>query len=446
MAKLNVPSATQYKSTLKTFEGAPAKKINNEQLLRRSVLSCLLWEDSFYEDGQSIADRILNTAGVLPGEIVSRIAKEARSQYKLRHVPMLLVKALAGGNAGQKAVVAETLENVIQRPDELKEMLAIYWNGGKKPLSAQLKKGLARAFTKFNAYSLAKYNSADSPIKLRDVMFLTHPKPKNDEQAEVWRKLVDGTLESPDTWEVALSAGADKKETFERLIKEGKLGALALLRNLRNMEQAGVDSELIKNAILNMDTERILPFRFISAAKYAPKYEPYLEQAMFKCLEGVEKLPGKTVLLVDNSDSMYYDKVSSKSELLRVDAAGALAILAREICEDVEVIAFSGQPTVVPARRGFALAEAIKKTEHSGTYTERAKQFADKEGYDRIIIITDEQSHQTLSNPNGKGYVINVASYQNGIGYNKWTHMDGWSESVLTFISEYEKEEFGGLV
>ena len=75
-----------------------------------------------------------------------------------------------------------------------------------------------------------------------------------------------------------------------------------------------------------------------------------------------------------------------------------------------------------------------------GTFTENAKQLADELGYDRIVIITDEQSHQALSNPKGQGYVINVAAYKNGIGYGKWTHIDGWSEAVVNYITAMEVE------
>lgn len=116
----------------------------------------------------------------------------------------------------------------------------------------------------------------------------------------LFQKIVTGGLATPDTWDVALSGGADKRETFERLI-DGKLGALALLRNLRNMIQAGVPDATIRAGIEKMKVERVLPFRFISAAKYAPSFEPELEQAMFRCLDGSEKLPGTTALVIDTS-------------------------------------------------------------------------------------------------------------------------------------------------
>lgn len=417
-----------------THEGAPAKRINAEQQLRRSVLACLLWEDTFYENGQSIADRIVEGVKAVKPEVARALAIEARSQFYLRHAPLLICDTLAKeGNLD-----AATLAEVIQRPDELGEFLAVYWRKGKEPLAAQVKKGLAKAFTKFNEYSLAKYNSQNAAIKLRDVMFLCHPKPESEEQAALWKRLVDGTMASPETWENQLSAGKDKKSVWTSLIEEKKLGGLATLRNLRNMQQVGVDDDIIRKGILQANFAKVLPFRFISAAKFAPRFEPELEQVMFKALEGVNKLTGKTILLVDHSGSMF-GPVSNKSDLSRCDAANALAILLREICEKVEIISFSNNPTVVPPRRGFALRDAINNTPGGGTYTEKAKIKADSLVYDRIIIITDEQSHQALSNPMGVGYVINVAAYQNGVGYGKWNHIDGWSEAVVRYIQELEK-------
>jgi 60 kDa SS-A/Ro ribonucleoprotein len=431
---------TGVKTAKYTHEGAKASNINKKQELRRSVMACLLWENTFYESGESVADRIKALVSELPGEFVAELAVEAREQMKLRHVPLLLLRELARHpKKSEREYVGDALTRVIQRPDELTEYLAIYWKDGKEPLSAQSKKGLANAFLKFNEYSFAKYNK-DGAVKLRDVLFLSHAKPKTDLQKELFKKITDGTLVTPDTWEVALSGGADKKETFTRLINEKKLGALAVLRNLRNMVEADVSPDVIKKALAELEVERVLPFRFISAAKYAPKYETEIEQAMFKALESVPELPGKTVLLIDNSGSMHGAPVSLKSEIDRSEAACALAILLREICEEVDIVAFSGQPHLVPARHGFALRDAIRKTERGGTYTETAKKFADKLGYDRLIIVTDEQSHQALSAPlkDTKAYVVNVASYKNGIGYGQYNHIDGWSEAIVNYIQAVE--------
>lgn len=74
----------------------------------------------------------------------------------------------------------------------------------------------------------------------------------------------------------------------------------------------------------------------------------------------------------------------------------------------------------------------------SGTYLGGALQRIDNGEYERLIVITDEQSHDSVSPPKGRGYVINVAAYQNGVGYGMWTHIDGWSEAVIDYIKATE--------
>ena len=419
----------------RTHEGAPAKQISPELQLRRSVLACMLWEDQFYEDGVAIAGRIRELVAKVPAEKVAALAIEAREKMKLRHAPLLLVREMAR-LATHRHLVAETLTRVIQRADELTEFVAIYWSEGKQPLSAQVKKGLAAAFTRFDEYALAKYNRA-TPVKLRDVLFLSHAKPVDAAQAALWKRLVEGELATPDTWEVALSSGADKREAWERLLSENKLGALALLRNLRNMAEAKVSEQAIRDGLARMKTERVLPFRFIAAARYAPQWEAELEKAMFRALEGQSKLHGKTVLLVDVSGSMDV-QLSRRSEMRRNDAAYGLAVLLREIAENVSIYTFSDRLVRVPSRQGFALRDALNASQpHNGTYLGQALKGID-EKYDRLIVITDEQSHDPVPNPKARGYMLNVASYQNGVGYGSWMHIDGWSDSVIEYIGAAE--------
>jgi hypothetical protein len=341
------------------------------------------------------------------------------------------------------------LAEVIQRADELAEFLALYWKDQpkKKTLSAQVKKGLAKAFQKFDAYQLSKYNR-DNAVKLRDVLFLCHAKPKNEAQAAIWKQLVEGTLAPADTWETKLSAGEgkktveQKKESWQEMLAQNKLGAMALLRNLRNMQDADVPMDMIRDGLRKAKVDRVLPFRFIAAARYAPKLEPELEQAMFRCLADQERLPGKTVLLVDVSGSMDIP-VSNKSELMRMDAACGVAMLLREIAGNVVVYTFSNECKLVPSRRGFALRDSIVNSQHHGsTMTRHAVDRVNiQEEYDRFIVITDEQAHDGSGYPKADklGYVINVGSYKNGIGYGRWTHIDGWSEACIDFIREYEK-------
>ena len=301
---------------------------------------------------------------------------------------------------------------------------------------------MAKAFTKFDAYQLAKWNK-DTDVKLRDVLFLVHAKPLNKAQEKTWKQLVDGTLPIPDTWEVELSKddGVSKKDKWTRLIKENKLFAMAYLMNLRNMTEAGVKTDLIKEGLEKVNTEKMFPYRFISAARYNPQFEDVLESKMLECLNGFDKLPGKTVVLIDVSGSMDSGRVSGKSEISFLDAACGLAIIARELGDKVEVFTFSNATCQVAPRHGFALRDAIHGSQaHSGTNLGQAIRHLNAREHDRLIVITDEQSSDAVPNPKGaKSYLINVANAKNGVGYNgNWTHIDGWSDKVFSFIQEYE--------
>ncbi|MBS0472507.1 MAG: TROVE domain-containing protein [Proteobacteria bacterium] len=427
-----------------THEGAKGKAFTPEQELRRALMNCMLWEDQFYENGVSIADRVKTLVPQVAAERVAALAIEARETMKLRHAPLLVVREMAR-HEKHRVLVADTLARIVQRPDELTEFLAIYWADAlgpmqqrkKQPVSAQVKKGLARALTKFDAYQLAKYNR-DGAVRIRDVLFLTHAKPKSDDQGALWKQLVDGTLAAPDTWEVSLSGGKDKRATFERLIAEKKLGGLALLRNLRLMQTAGVARKTIADAIAAMRVDRILPYRFIAAARYAPDFEEALQEAMLKSIKDHVRLKGRTRLLIDVSGSMSL-ALGNQSEMTRLEAACGLAILAREICDEVEIFTFSEKVVKVASRRGFALRDAIVASQpHGGTWLGRAVTEIDRKG-DRLIVFTDEQSHDAVPAPKGNGTMINVASYQRGVGQGDWQRVDGFSESVIAWIAAQEK-------
>lgn len=431
-------------ASLVTHEGAPARHIGELAQLRRSVLSCLLWESEFYEDGVEIAQRIADlTAQCLP-EDVAALAVEAREQLYLRHVPLLLLRELARHPLlkDRPQLLSKTMGKVLQRADEPAEFLALYWNDKKQPLSKQVKRGLAWSMRRFSEYELAKYNR-DAKVSPRDVLFMSHAKPKDEAQAALWKKLAANELAPPDTWEAQLSAGADKKETFERLIREKKLGYFALIRNLRNMEQAGVDVQLVRDAIVARKggADKLLPFRYIAAARHAKQFEPQLDTAMQAALAELPKLTGATVVLVDNSGSMAV-RVSRQSEMTRADAAAGVAIVTRGVCESVRVFAFSDNCVEVSPRIGMALRDAIRAATRMGsTQLGAAVTAVGKLPHDRLIVITDEQSHDRVPDPKGLGYMINVASNRNGVAYGKWVHIDGWSDAVVRFIGERERAD-----
>ena len=429
---------TVQKVTAETHGGQPAFGHQSDfQTLRRSVLSCLLWEKEYYESGVSIAERIEKCAAKVSVKDLVAVTLEARSVHNLRHVPLLLLCELVkrGGR-----VVGDTIAATIQRADELAEFLSVYWRNGKRPLTKQMKLGLARALRKFSAYQLAKYNR-DKAVKLRDVLFLVHAKPQDEEQAALWKQLAENTLPVPDTWEVALSAGSDKKSTWERLLREGQLGYLALLRNLRNMVQVSVDTGLIREAILaRKGAQRVLPFRYVAAARACPQLEPAIDQALSEAIADMEPLDGHTIVLVDVSGSMAHP-LSEKSDLQRMDAGAALASM---INGSLRVFSFSNMLAEVPPRRGMAGVDAIiNSQQHGGTALANAIRIVNLMPHDRLICITDEQATDgRVPDPVAKrAYMINVGSYKNGVGYGRWTHIDGFSEGILRWIHVTESED-----
>lgn len=439
---MRLANQVQQRVYARTYEGAPAVQVPPLQELRRLVSTCLLWEDQFYESGAAQAARVGALVRALRAEEVAGLATEARQRLHLRHAPLWLVCQLfeavkERGETGLGRPLGNVVDSVIQRPDEAAELLAMWWKDEKRPLPKQMKRGIGMALDRFDAYSLAK-NDRPGKVRIRDALFLSHAKP-SEKSAPTFKLLADDELPTPDTWETELSAGKDKKETFERLIAERKLGGLALLRNLRNMIQAGVADAAIRHALLSARVDRVLPFRFITAARYAPRFEPELEQLMLKVPH--ELLPGRTVLLVDVSGSMVGTKVSKKSELDRRDAAIALAMLVREACAEGLILAFTDSVMEVPPRRGFALRDAILKLPPGGTDIGRAVATANALQPDRIICITDEQSATLVPGPHRRGYMINVAGYAQSVAWGPWVAISGWSEATLDFIRECERTE-----
>lgn len=428
MASINKPTQTY------THENGKAKIVSLEEQLRRSVMTCMLWEDTFYEDGINIYDRITDLANKVNPKDVFQIMMDAKFNSKLRHIPLLLARILAK----RDSISAIHLEKIITRPDDITEFLALYWKEGKEPLSKQVKLGIAWAFNKFDEYQLAKYNRKKK-IKLKDALILCHPKPKDEAQSDLWKRLIEDRLKTPNTWEVGLSTNKDKKSVWENLIRENKLSALAFLRNIRNMVNASVDIGLIKQGLKSINTEKILPFQFILPAKFVPQIEGDIEEIMLKSIPDI-KLDKKIILLIDVSGSMY-NPLSFKSELERIDVACGLAILTREVCNDLRIFTFSEQIVEIPPRKGFALRDAIINSQsHGNTYLGLAVAELNNFDYDILIVLTDEQSHDSVPDPKNKGYMINIATYDRGVGYGKWFHINGWSEKIIEFIAKNEND------
>ena len=209
------------------------------------------------------------------------------------------------------------------------------------------------------------------------------------------------------------------------------------------MSQAGVDENLIRKALLTgAEKSKALPFRFVAARNAAPRFEPVLDEAMKIAVKTMAPLKGRTYVLIDVSGSMT-GRLSGKSDLNRIDAAAALGVLICCLSESARVFTFSNWVKEVPPRSSLSLIEAVKRSQPNGG-TELGKAVAELNrlgAYDRLIVVTDEQSHYRVPSPTGRGYLINVATCKNVVGYGNWVHIDGFSESVVNFIQAYEQEE-----
>jgi 60 kDa SS-A/Ro ribonucleoprotein len=181
----------------------------------------------------------------------------------------------------------------------------------------------------------------------------------------------------------------------------------------------------------------VLPFRYVAAARVVPQLEPEIDSALLACISGLPDLPGQTAILVDVSGSMD-ERLSGKADLKRIDAAAALASVVKG---NRRIFTFSQQVVECPPRYGMAGIDTIIRSQpHGGTYLGQAMTALNTQvPYDRVIVITDEQSADAVPPPKGKGYMINVASAENGVGYrNGWNHIDGFSENVIRWIAEHE--------
>lgn len=435
---------------------------SSEKLLRRAVMACLLWEDVAYQDGVSVADNIRNLIPKVPPQIVAAIALEAREKQKLRHVPLFIAREMARLDT-HKAFVSSLLPQIILRADEIAEFVSIYFKNGDRrqdgqKLSNQVKRGLAKAFERFDAYHFAKYQGKGKAVSLRDVLFMVRPKPAQGRE-ELYKQIAEDTLPIPGTWENRLSDGEDAKTVWTDLIETNQLGALAFLRNLRNMAAAKVTRETILHGFQNINPRWLLPMNYLAAARVNPEWEREIETLMLKGLGLAPKLPGYTIFIVDGSGSMG-KKISDKSEYTRFDVACAMAMIAAETCESISIYLTAGDDdrrthaTVkIAPRRGFGLPAVLqadrRRVGQGGIFTRQVLEYVKTQETGqapaRIIIFSDSQDCDlpTKRTPAPFGvhnYIVDVSSNNRGVAYEGiWTaEISGWSEHFIPFIAAME--------
>ena len=412
-------------------EGALAFRMSPEMELYTAAVTSTL-SGKFYESPKQFVDRISALVGRVDAEFVAKLAVYTRTVMNLRSIPLLLDVELARHHSGDD-LVARAVAKTVLRADEIAELLMCYqWRNpvpetqvkklGK--LSRQIQNGLKESFNSFDEYQFAKYNR-DAEVKLKDALFLVHPKAKDEAQQALFDKIVSGTLETPYTWETQLSAlGQQKfdsdeekkaavKALWEELLDSGKLGYMALLRNLRNILQAGVDDAHVDALCKRLsDPDQVarskqLPFRFLSAYRelqnvdsvHASKVLSALEAAVKASVVNLEGFGADTHVLVaaDVSGSMYHP-VSPKSTVMNFDIAILLSQILRSKCESVISGMFGDTWKVYNLPNENVLANTIDMYRHEGEvgYSTNGYKVIDylvdgKIRMDKVMIFTDCQ-------------------------------------------------------
>ncbi|MFF4850118.1 TROVE domain-containing protein [Streptomyces sp. NPDC001194] len=406
---------------------------------------------TFYESGEARDDRysaLVRRLAVEDAAWTAGLLGWLRTDGNMRTASLVgaaeYVKARldagATGGPSNRAVV----DCVLRRADEPGELLA-YWTATYgRSVPKPVKRGIADAVRRlYSAASLLKYDTASKGFRFGDVLNLVHacPDPAKPWQGELFRYALDrrhrpetaqvpegnrtllahrelmelpveerrAVVTAPDgaerlaaagmTWEALAGwlQGPMDAAAWEAVIPS--MGAMALLRNLRNFDQAGVsDAVAAQVAAKVADPEvvarsRQFPFRYLAAYQHAPslRWAYPLERALGHSLANVPALPGRTLVLVDRSGSMW-SPLSDRSQLNRADAAAVFGAALALRAEKADLVQFGTDSKQVPYGRGESVLKVLERFEDlGGTNTSEAVRRHYK-GHDRVLIVTDEQA------------------------------------------------------
>jgi len=479
---------TRFNTTKKTskttnHEGEVAYTLSPELELYTLVVTSM-FSDKFYESADDRLTRLRALLVKVSPEFACKVAIYAREQMYLRTMPLVLMVELAKVHSGD-SLVGDTLGRVIQRVDEITETLAYYAlsnerQGIKKlgKLSKQIQRGLAAAFNKFDEYQFAKYDRA-ADIKLRDALFIVHPKAKTPESSALFDKIVAGTLETPLTWETELSAKGNNKESWEGLLDSKKVGYMALLRNLRNILDAGIDHGRLANVASYLSSpeavqkSKQLPFRFLSAHKElkdnaSPSTSMILgalEAALQASVENLKGFDYNTTIAIacDVSGSMQ-TPISAKSKVQNYDIGLLLGMLLQHKCKSVVSGIFGDSFKIINLPQNSILQNVDELHRREGEVGYSTNGYLVLDGLlrkdvkaDKVMMFTDCQmwnsygdgSHMAKSwaaykkfHPSAKLYLFDLSGYGNtpvSTMSNDVYLIAGWSDKVFDVMDAYEK-------
>lgn len=487
------------KETVMNHEGAKAYAMTPEMELYTAVVTCAL-SDKFYGSKDGRMDRIATLIRQVDHEFVAKLAVYARTQMNLRSIPLFLIVELAKIHNGD-SLVKRTIEKCVLRADEIMELLMCYQlrNSDDKSikklgkLSRQVQEGLKSAFNRFDEYQFAKYNRSNLEVKLKDALFLVHPKASSAEQQAIFDNIVSGELQTPYTWETQLSELGQKhfdtkeekaealKALWEELIDSGRLGYMAILRNLRNILQANVSPSHIEKVAshicdpVKVAKSKQLPFRFLAAYKELMDFTSEhtatmlsaLEKAVRESVNNLEGFGAETSVLVaaDVSGSMF-SAISPKSSVMNYDIGILLSMLLKSKCSSVISGMFGDSWKVLNLPQENILANTVEMKRRAGEvgYSTNGYKVIDylvdnNIRMDKVMMFTDMQMWDSTyrdehiqkswvkyrqMHPEAKLYLFDLQGYGQApmrlVG-NDVTLIAGWSDKIFDALNAVENGE-----
>ena len=342
------------------------------------------------------------------------------------------------------------------RPDDMAEILACFSAMNKVKVTNSMKKGFASALEGMDSYSLLKYKGS-----LIDVINLVHPRPEkssatvefNGERISVLDAIMKGLSVSADTWEVAQSEAGqevakavkdgkiDKKEAEEilreakaenwsSLLKEGKLGILAALRNIRNILATQAKADVIDSLCsLLSDGEmirkgKIMPYQLdlaneVVISEFNSSDARKISQSLLRGYEMAtpnlaEVLSGRNLVIVDMSGSMSTQVVDpNRKTRYKSTSMDKACLIGATIAKstNADIIRFGSNAEYVkwnPNSDVFSIASGMKK-DMGMTSLSAAWRLAEGSGkkYDRVFILSDNECNRGSSYTSYMSYVKN---------------------------------------
>lgn len=465
MSKFNVtatkpaaksPIVTEARASGVTHEGAPGYARDAKGELFLLAVANMVSEDTFYEKADSRDERyerLIAQVAVEDPDWTGRFLGWLRAEANMRSASLVgaveAVKARLDsptidqhrdGQMIAHATNRRMIASVLQRADEPGELLAYWTSRYGRAIPKPVKRGVADAVARlYTEYALLKYDTGSHGFRFADVLDLTHPTPAAPWQGDLFEcalarrhnrdescresmtmlaansALRRSAAEDPTvmldaaalkaagmTWEDALSlvgSRVDKAALWSALIPS--MGVMALARNLRNFDQAGVPDEVAATVAARFaDPEqvaksRMFPFRWLAAYRHAPslRWGHALEKALTASLTNVPALPGRSLILVDLSGSMDGSAGGRNSDMTRADVAKVFgAGLAMRT--EPTLVWFDTSSGRVDVPKGGSLLKLVESFPRRGGGTSTAaaveRWYA---GHDRVVIVTDEQAH-----------------------------------------------------